>query len=99
MPLKIERSALAKQDLFDIWDYILPNSPKGAERVIRDLYAGFSMLAEQPQAGRDRQDLLAGLRSFPVAGYLVFCRHSRTTLTIIRILHAARDITPDFLSE
>jgi len=41
----------------------------------------------------------ADLRSFPIAGYLIFYRHGPATLTVVRILHAARDITPDLLSE
>lgn len=99
MPLRIERRPLAKRDLFDIWDYISPNSPKGATRVIGEIYAGFSMLADQPRAGRERPELGADLRSFPVAGYLIFYRHSSTALTVVRILHTARDITPNLLSE
>jgi len=99
MPLRIERLPLAKQDLFDIWDYISPNSPKGAARIIGEIYAGFSMLADQPRAGRERPELGAELRSFPIAGYLIFYRHGPATLTVVRILHAARDITPDLLSE
>jgi len=46
-----------------------------------------------------RPELGAELRSFPMAGYLIFYRHGPATLTVVRILHAARDITPDLLSE
>ena len=99
MPLRIDSLPLAKQDLFDIWDYISANSPKGATRTLGELYAAFSMLAEQPKAGRARPELQEDLRSFPVASYLVFYRHSATTLIVVRILHAARDITPDMLAE
>ena len=99
MPLRIERTRAARNDLFDIWDYVSPNSLKGATRVVREIYAAFAMLADQPMAGRDRSDLGPELRSFPVAGYMVFYRQDASTLSIIRILHAARDITPDLLSE
>jgi toxin ParE1/3/4 len=99
MPLRIERSALAKHDLFEIWDHIFPNSQKGATRVLGDIYAAFSMLAEHPQAGRARPELGTELRSYPVAGHIVFYRNSASVLEIIRILHAARDIGPDLLSE
>lgn len=64
MPHKIKRLPLARRDLFDIWDYIAPNSQRGATRIIEDLYAAFSMLADQPMAGRDRPELGAELRSF-----------------------------------
>jgi toxin ParE1/3/4 len=99
MPLRIDRLPQAKRDLFDIWDYLAPHSLKGATGVIGELYAAFSMLSEQPKAGRKRPELGTGLRSFPVAGYSIFYRYSETTLSIVRILHAARDVTPDLLSD
>ena len=99
MPLKIERASAAKRDLFDIWDYIEPNSQKGATRIIREFYAAFSMLAEQPKSGRERPELGEGLRSFPVESYLIFYRSNASTLSIVRVLHSARDITPEMLSD
>jgi len=57
------------------------------------------MLAEQPDAGRDRSELGDGLRSFPVGSYVVFYRHTATTLTVFRILHSARHISPEILTE
>ena len=97
--LKIDRSAAAKRDLASIWEYISPYSLKGASRIIREIYATFTLLADTPQAGRVRPDLGEGLRSFPVAGYLILYRQTMSTLSIVRILHAARDITPDLLAE
>lgn len=99
MPLEIERTPLARRDLFDIWDYISPNSIQGATRVIGEIYDAFSMLAEQPASGRARLELGPELRGFPVTGYLVVYRYSETTLTIVRVLHSARDITQQSLSE
>ena len=99
MRLEIDRSDVARGDLVDIWDYVSPNSPKGASRILGEIYATFSMLADTPGAGRQRPELAAGMRSFPVAGYLVFYRYNTSILKIIRVLHAARDITPDLLSE
>jgi toxin ParE1/3/4 len=97
--LKIDRSAAAKRDLANIWEYIAPYSMKGASRTIREIYATFSLLADTPAVGRVRPDLGGELRSFPVAEYLILYRYSDTMLSIVRILHAARDITPDLLAE
>jgi toxin ParE1/3/4 len=52
------------------------------------------MLADQPESGRERPELLPGLRSFPVGYYLVFYRLSNGVLTIERVLNAARDLSP-----
>lgn len=99
MPLKVVRSPRAKRDAFDIWDYVSADSPRGAERQLRRINTVVAMLAERPEAGRGREDLGADIRSFPCLSYIVFYRHSRTTLTIIRILHAARDISAQTLSD
>lgn len=97
--LDIDRSAASKRDLAGIWEHISPYSMKGASRIIREIYATFDILADTPGVGRIRPDLGADLRSFPVAGYLIVYSHSVSTLRIVRILHAARDITPDLLAE
>ena len=56
------------------------------------------MLADYPDAGRMRIEFDARLRAFSVDQYLIFYRVSPGILEIVRILHAARDITPDLLS-
>ncbi len=42
--------------------------------------------------GRDRQDLLPGLRSFTVGQYIVFYRISEDIVQVARVLNAARDV-------
>lgn len=53
------------------------------------------MLAQFPDMSRAREDLLAGLRCFPVKPYLIFYIASNQ-LEIIRILHQSRDIESQF---
>ena len=71
----------------------------GAERIVRGVGKTIAMLSEQTDVGRKRPELGREIRSFPVSGYLVFYRHTTTILTVVRILHAARDITPDLFAE
>ena len=99
MPLRIDRTPSSKRDVFDIWDYVSPHSPMGAERIIRLVGKTITMLSEQPDVGRKRSELGRDIRSFPVSGYLVFYRHTTSILTVVRILHAARDITPDMFED
>jgi toxin ParE1/3/4 len=99
MPLRIDLTPLARQDLFDIWDYISPNSIQGATRIARDIASAFSMLADTPAVGRSRPELGADLRGLPVSSYLIFYRYDASTLEIVRILHSARDITPEMLTD
>jgi len=99
MPLSIDRKPQAKRDAIEIWDYIAPNGPRAAEGMLRRIDKAIKMLAERPEGGRACEELGTGIRSFPVESYRVFYRYSANTLTIVRILHAARDITSDLLAE
>lgn len=97
MPLEVDRTPRSERDAFDIWDYVSLDSALGAERLLRRIDAIVQMLAERPAAGRARTELGHGIRSFPAESYMVYYRYSETTLTVVRILHAARDVTPDML--
>lgn len=49
-------------------------------------------LAENPELGPRREELAQGLRSFPVAAYVLFYRPASYGTEIVRILHSGRDI-------
>lgn len=68
-PLKSPQTEI---DLTAIWDYIAADSPRAADTLLVRIEATFDMLAETPFAGRERRELRAGLRSFPVGNYLIF---------------------------
>ncbi|WP_375452568.1 type II toxin-antitoxin system RelE/ParE family toxin [uncultured Devosia sp.] len=99
MPLEINRSPKAERDAFSIWDYIAPHNPTAAEKMLRRIDKAIQMLAERPGNGRSYEEFGTGVRIFPVDNYMVFYRHSDTILTVIRILHAARDMTPDLFTD
>ncbi|WP_242056332.1 MULTISPECIES: type II toxin-antitoxin system RelE/ParE family toxin [unclassified Nostoc] len=42
--------------------------------------------------GRQRSDLAASLRCFPVESYLIFYRSIEQGIEIVRILHGAQDM-------
>jgi len=50
------------------------------------------MLAENPLAGRVREELAPDVRSFPVGNYLLFYRPTQNGVELIRVLHGARDL-------
>jgi len=50
------------------------------------------LLSEQPGVGRDRSDVLSGLRGFPVGNYVIFYQPVDDGIEIVRVLHGARDI-------
>ena len=39
------------------------------------------------------------MRSFPVSRYILYFDYSATELRLIRVIHGARDITPDLFNE
>ena len=59
----------------------------------------FRTLSTSPDIGIARSDLLEGLRSFPEGRFLIFYRRVGDTLDIVRVVAAARRITPVFFSD
>ena len=82
----------ALTDLDDIFDYIAEDSLDRAITFIRKLYGQMEKVAASPGIGRSRDELLAGLRSFPYGNYLIFYSPLDDGADIVRILSGARDI-------
>ena len=53
------------------------------------------MLIENPLAGRERRELGASLRSFPVGSYVIFYVPLPDGVEIIRVMHGRQDIHAD----
>lgn len=62
-----------------------------AERYIDHLFEAFDDLADYPEAYRERADISPGLHMRPEHSHLIFYRHTRRQVTIIRVLHASVD--------
>jgi toxin ParE1/3/4 len=52
-----------------------------------------------PGCGREEPKLGADLRSFPVGSYLIFYRPAANGIALVRVLHGARDINPEYFDE
>jgi toxin ParE1/3/4 len=90
----IRPKALA--DLADIWAYIAEDSIRHADAFAARINREFRMLARRSELGRDRPELLANLRSFPVGNYVIFYLPRPRGIQVIRVLHGARDLKPLF---
>jgi toxin ParE1/3/4 len=91
MPYRL--SALAEQDLEEIWSYVAEDaSPTTADRVIDAIVERLELLAEQPRMGRLRPEFGKGVRSFAVESYVIYYRHEGEVL-VARVLHGRRDQT------
>jgi toxin ParE1/3/4 len=89
-------SDAARSDLDEIWFYIAQNNVEAADIFIRLIVSRFPKLAAMPQLGRQREELSARLRSFPVGRYVIFYRPMEKGIEIARVLHGARDFPPLF---
>lgn len=86
----------AQTDLLEIWTYIAADSPVAADKVLDDIDAAAELAGRNPAAGRRREELAPMLRSFPVGNHIVFYRPTENGITVIRVLHGARDL-PELL--
>jgi toxin ParE1/3/4 len=88
----------AEQDLEDLWVYLGERNDLAADRQVAKLLDRFPMLAQFPTMGISRDQLLLGLRSFPVKPYIIFYVLIPEGIEILRIIHQSRDIEDQFSS-
>ena len=95
MPVVL-RTSRAEGDLFEIWHYIAEDSLRSADRLLDKIAQTCMTLAENPSAGRSRDELADALRSLPVGNYVIFYRPIKDGIVVIRVLHGARDLPRQF---
>lgn len=89
-------AAPAKEDFFAILDYIANQNPSASDRVEAAILESFDLLAFTPFAGHIRPDLTPrpvrfwAVPRFP--NYLIVYDPASIPLTIIRIIHGARNV-------
>ena len=83
----------AQADLDAIADYTLEQWGAGQmERYVKALDARFVWLAERPEIGRRRDDILGALRCYPEGSHLIFYRIADVGIEIVGIPHRSMDI-------
>jgi toxin ParE1/3/4 len=96
---RVTRRPLAAADILDIWLYIAEDSIEQADRWVDRLDEKLRLLATQPLMGRAREELAAGLRSFPFGRYVIFYVPIDQGVDVVTVLHGARDIDAVFGGE
>jgi toxin ParE1/3/4 len=89
---RVRKTALAESDLEDVWFYIALDNPSAADGVLDAIARDAALYAHQPLMGRRRDELMRGLRSFPVGRYIVYYLPQPDGIEIVRVLDAARDV-------
>ena len=86
-------SPAGRQDLIDIWTEIAKDSPPAAERLLDRFEAAFTRLAEFPQIGRFRPDLVdLPVRFWTVGNYMIIYRAEGSPIEIVRVVSGYRNV-------
>jgi addiction module RelE/StbE family toxin len=87
----------AQADLLEAWLYIAEDNPAAADKVLGTLEQEAKLLLLQPLMGRARPELGSAVRSWPSATpYVLFYEVDESELTVLRVLHHARDVRPAY---
>lgn len=83
----------AEEHVGDIVGFIATDNEDAAVRVRHALYSAFDLLASRPDIGHAREDLTnRPLKFWSVYSYLVVYDPASDPLSIIAVLHGARDV-------
>jgi len=87
----------ALRDLDTIADYSLATwGERQTEKYIGELEQRFRWLAQNPQAGRARNEVGEGYRSYPLGAHVIFYVIIPEGVAIIGVPHGAMDIEAYF---
>ena len=87
--LRVTRDA--ERDLDEIWLHIARDSADAANHFVDELAARFVLIVSSPEMGRSRDEVKPGVRSHPVGSYVIYYRVTRAYISILHIIHGARD--------
>jgi toxin ParE1/3/4 len=84
----------AIRDIEQIAEYIARESGLAqADRFLAKLDAKFSKIAQFPNLGRQRNEILPTLRSFPIDQYLILYIPANQDVDILRVVSGYRDLS------
>ena len=93
---KLVITSPARRDLKEIFKEISRKGyPETARNYVRKLREKCHIVAQNPKAFRERNDISEGLHVFPVDNYVILYRIRDKTVAVTRIIHASLDITKD----
>ncbi len=100
MKYTVRVSEQAKQDLREIWRGLAEfGDLSHADDRLQQIKQKLKLLERFPKSGQSREELLVGLRSLPVKGFVIFYRVGQMHVEIVRVLNGQRDIDAVFNDE
>jgi toxin ParE1/3/4 len=85
-------SPRAVADLDEILAFVARDKPLAAVKFVGKLKDRCRLLADFPEMGTRRDDLMSGLRASSIGNYVIYYRPIESRVRIERVLHAARDV-------
>ncbi len=90
---KVIFTSNAERDIESIWVFIATNNVDAADRVRNQIKAEVQKLIVHPGMGHTRPDSpKPEYRFWTIYSYLIVYRYDDAELTVIRVIHGARDI-------
>jgi toxin ParE1/3/4 len=94
--LQVLKRPQAEIDLDEIWWYIAQESPDHADRFLDKVEDRCQALAQFPQMGISREELMPALRSLAGGRRLIFYLLIEDGIDVVRVLTGMRDIDAIF---
>jgi toxin ParE1/3/4 len=89
---RFDLAELAQSDLVGIAEYTAERwGQDHALKYLDALEVRLKDLANRPSMGRQRDELVEGLRSFPFESHVIYYRRADFGIIILRILHKRQD--------
>lgn len=90
---RVRLTRSAETDLLEAWLYIAEKNPAAADQLVDAIEREGNTLSHQPLMGRARPELAEGVRSWPTSTrYILFYLPDDEGITLLRVLHHARDV-------
>jgi toxin ParE1/3/4 len=86
----------AKEDLDNIWLEIAFDNVAAADRTIDQIEKRTAQLLAFPESGRLRSEIADDMRSLTSGNYIVLYKVEENSVTVVRVIHGARDLTALF---
>ena len=95
---RVRLSAQTELDLDDIWNYVANQSANidVADKVLEAIGQRIRLLRHTPLAGRRRDDIQPGMRSFAAGMYVIYYQVTERQVFIARVIHGNREQTAAF---
>ena len=89
---RIVFSPRAQRDLQEAWEHIAADNLTAADHLVDHIQRAVQLLGQMPGIGHARPDVSnARYRFWTVRPYVIAYRCTSRTVTIVRVLHGARD--------